>query len=154
MSSRAIDPFFEKLGEFLGVPPEEIRLRQSNIPGEFTCIGPKPTKRLPDLPQVHNYCFTLVTKLEPPRYLCDAYQQEYDQLREQLTALIQAQAWDDVAAVAQRLSALQKAIRSICRVRERAITYCIFPEEWVEDPFAGGQTIPLKPPIPPLSPSE
>ena len=155
MPSRAIEPFFANVGKFLGVPPGEIRLRQSKTPGEFTCIGPrpKPTKQIPDLPKVHNYCFTFVLRTPPPRALCDAYQQEYDQLRAQLTVLIQAGAWDDVAAVAQRLSELETAIRNTCRVRERAITYCIFPDEWFDDPFAGGRTLPPKPPIPPLTPS-
>ena len=152
MATRAIDPFFEEVGKFLGVPSGEIRLRQSRTAGEFTCTGPrpKPTKQIPDLPRVTNYCFTFVIKTHPPRALCAAYQQEYAELQAQLPALIQAGAWDDVAAVAQRLSELQQAISSTCRIRERVITYCIFPDDWFDDPFAGGRTLPTKPPIPPL----
>lgn len=155
MSSRAIEPFFANVGKFLGVPPGEIRIRHSKTPGEFTCFGPrpKPTKLIPDIPKVQNYCFTFVIKTPPPRALCAAYQQEYNQLSAQLAALIQAEAWDDVVAVAQRLSELQTAILSTCRVRERTITYCVFPDEWFDDPFLGGRTLPPKPPIPPLAPS-
>ena len=155
MSSPAIDPFFENVGKFLGVPPGEIRLRLSKTPGEFTCIGPRPkqTKKIPDLPKVHNYCFTFVLGTPPPRDLCDAYQQEYDQLKAQLSELIQAGAWDDVITVAQRLSELERAINNICLTRGRVITYCIFPNEWFDDPFAGGRTLPPQPPIPPLTPS-
>ena len=152
MSSPEIDPFFEDVGEVLGVPPEKIRLRQAKIPGEFTLAGPGPQaiKPLIDLPQIRNYCFTFVLKTPPPRAICDAYQQEYDQLREQLPGLIEAEAWDDLAAVGQRLSELETAIRNTCRIRERAITYCIFPDDWFEDPFRGEPTVPGRPPIPPL----
>lgn len=155
MSTQAIDPFLTEVGRYLGVPPEEIRIKQSNIAGEFTCFGPtpKPSKQVPDLPQVRNYCFTFVLKIPPPRELCAAYHQEYNSLTVQLQALIQASAWDEVAAVAQRLSELQTAINSTCQIRERAIKYCIFPDDWFNDPFADGRTLPPKPPIPPLMPS-
>ncbi len=149
-----IDPFLANVGKFLGVPPEEIRLRHLETPGEFICIGPipKPIKQIPDLPKMSNYCFSFVIKTEPPRALCNAYQQEYNELKDQLLTLIEAEAWDDVVAVAQRLSELENAISSTCQVRERAIKYCIFPDEWFDDPFAGGRTLPPKPPIPPLTP--
>lgn len=155
MSTQSIDPFLKTVGRFLGIRPDEIRIKQSRIPGEFTCFGPtpKPSKQVPDLPQVRNYCFTFVLKTPPPRALCAAYQQEYNTLTAQLRALIQAAAWDEVAAVAHRLSELQAAINSTCRIRERAVTYCVFPDDWFNDPFAGGRTLPPKPPIPPLTPS-
>ena len=155
MSSPEIDAFFANVGKFLGVPPEEIRLYESKIPGEFTCIGPRPksTEKLPELPKVHNYCFSFVIKTPPPLALCEAYQQEYSQLKEQLPALIEAELWDDVAAVAQRLSELEYAISKACYDRERKITYCTFPDEWFDDPFVGGRTLPPQPPIPPYRPS-
>jgi len=152
MSNHTVDPFFTKIGKFLGVPAAKIHLNHSISPGDFMCIGPnpKPTKPIPDLPQIHNYCFTFVIKIEPPRALCTAYRQEYAQLRAQLQALVTAGEWEDVADVALRLSELEVVIRNTCRVRERAITYCIFPDEWFDDPFAGGRTLPPVPPIPPL----
>ena len=138
MSSHEIDPFIKTVGKFLGVPPEKIRFRQSKVPGGFTLVGPrpKPTKQIPDVPHIHveNYCFTFVLNIEPPRAICDAYQTEYDALVAQLPALIAAAAWDEVAVVAERLSELATLISSTCRPRDRAITYCIFPEEWFEDP--------------------
>jgi hypothetical protein len=129
MPRESIDPFFETIGKYLGVPPEEIRIRQSATPGEFTCVGPrpKPSKRVPDLPKELDYCFSFVLKLDPPRALCAAYQRERDELKAQLAELVEAEEWDDVAAVAQRLSALQAAIQGTCRKRSRVITYCIFP---------------------------
>ena len=153
MSKSAADPFFAKVGKFLGVKPGEILLIQSKILGELTLIGPrpKPTKQIPDIPQVINYCFTFVLKTPPPRALCNAYRQEYNELTALLPELIEAGAWDDVIAIAQRLRELGTLIRNTCQVRERAITYCIFPEdEWFNDPFAGGRTLPPIPPIPPL----
>jgi len=151
MSSRAIDPFFANVGKFLGVPPGEIRVIHSETPGEFTCFGPRPlpTKQIPDIPKVRNYCFTIVIKTKPPGALCNAYRQEYDQLLQQLDALIEAQEWDDVIAVTQRLKELEKAIRN-CRLRVRTIKYCIYPDDVFEDPFVGGGTLPPRPDPGPL----
>ena len=134
----------------MGVPPEEIRLRLSKTPGALTCIGPRPkaTKNIPDLPKVQNYCFTFVLGTPPPRDLCDAYEIEYAQLKAELAELIEAEAWDDATAVLQRLSELERLIDNICRTRGRAITYCVFPDEWFEDPFVGGRMLPSKPPTP------
>jgi len=155
MPKQAMDPFLVAVGKHLGVRPDDIRIRHSRTPGEFTCFGPtpRPSKDVPDLPQVRNYCFTIVLKVPPPRALCAAYRREYNSLVAQLQALVQAAEWEEVAAVARRLSELQAAIASTCRIRERTITYCVFPDDWFNDPFAGGRTLPPKPPIPPLTPS-
>lgn len=153
MAKRMKDPFLENVGKFLGVPAAEIQLRQSRSPGNFTVIGPRPPKikQIPDVQGIDSYCFTFVLKLsDPPRAICDAYIEELNDLKRQLRALIGGGAWLDVIAVIQRIMELESAIESTCRVRERAITYCIFPEDNFVDPFVGGRTLPPKPPIPPL----
>ena len=149
MAKQKTDRFLATVGKHLGVPPDEIHLRQSKTPGHFALLGPRPKSR-PELPRVRNYCFTFVLKTPPPHNLCNAYRQEYDELVIQLEALIEAAAWEEVEAVAQRLAELQAALDGICQSRERAITYCVFPNDWFEDPFVGDRTLPLKPPIPPL----
>lgn len=157
MSNRTVDPFFVKIGEFLGVAPEEIILKQPKIPGELTCFGPKPkpSKLIPNIPQISNICYTFVLPLPAPLALCEAYQREYDELRAHLQELWESGAWEDVSAVAQRLSVLESLIEDICKKpRERVFEYCIFPDELFNDPFAGGQELPPKPPIPPLRKSK
>lgn len=152
LASRAIDPFFKNVGKFLGVPPGEIRLSLSNTPGEFTLFGPFPRarKELIEIPVGQNYCFTFVIKLAPPRGLCNAYRAEYAQLKAQLQALIEAEAWDEVTTVVERINELKRAINDICIFREHVYTYCIFPDEWA--PILPGMPTPWEGPWPPPMP--
>jgi hypothetical protein len=132
MAKQTVDPFIVGVGEALGVPPDKIRLKHTQTPGQFTCIGPKPKFKFefPDLPYELEYCFTFVLKLPPPIFACEAWRQEYEDLKQQLAALIQAEAWDAVQVVAQKLEDLKRAIER-CRdpLWEQVITYCIFPVE-------------------------
>ncbi|KAA3616879.1 MAG: hypothetical protein D8M58_17920 [Calditrichaeota bacterium] len=128
MNKQKIDPFFLGLGKALGVPPDKIGLKHSKFPGEITCIGPKPKlkKEFPELPYEFEYCFTWVIKIAPPHFLCNAWREEYDDLKQQLPALINSEQWEEVQIIVEKLKSLRIALDG-CRVRERVITYCIFP---------------------------
>lgn len=100
MKEQAVDPFIVGIGKALGVSPDKIRLKHTQVPGEFTCIGPKPKfiDKFTDLPAPpgdfyeRDYCFTFVLRLPPPEFACAAYRREYEDLKQQLSGLIQAEA--------------------------------------------------------------
>ncbi len=151
MSIEATDPLIARIAEHFQVSPEKIRLRLGGTPDTITIEGPKPARPArPDIPNVRTYCFTETLRLPPFNAMCQAYREEYASLQAALEQLIADEAWVEVAAVASRLAELSRSIDGCDEERTRVVRYCVFPDEWFEDPLADYGLVPERPPVPPL----
>ena len=144
-----IDELLVKVGDYLGVPPERLAINPKLKNGIINIVGPAPSKindftcpepfprppfplpspEIPELPRVFDYCFTIVLDLPPPTYICLILQAEYNELKANISNLVQEELWGELAVVAARLEELRQEMKSTCQKRTKVVTYCIFPTD-------------------------